>query len=48
MELLLSHLDLVDFQMFVSVLTAFVVDLSTSHDKAIYSVIGMFTVLSEQ
>lgn len=47
MELPLSHLDLVEFQVFVLVLTAFILDLSTSHDKSIYFVIGMFTVLSE-
>lgn len=44
MELVLSLPGLVEFQIFVLVLTAFLLDLSTSHAKSIYFVSGMLTV----
>lgn len=47
MELLLSCLNLVEFQIFVLMPTAFLLDPSTSHDKSIYFIVGTFTALSE-
>lgn len=44
MELVPSLPGLVEFQIFVLVLTAFLLDLSTSHAKSIYFVSGLLTV----